>query len=83
VGSTVGERGLALAGRGLVDTTRLASSPADIWKDITSSNLDEVTAALDAFIATLQALRADLAGGDRLEEIFDAANRWRNALPRR
>jgi prephenate dehydrogenase len=80
VGSAVGDRGLALAGRGLVDTTRLASSPADIWKDITASNSDEVGAALDAFIATLQALRADLAGGDRLEEIFDAANRWRNAL---
>ena len=28
VGDAVGQEGLALAGRGLVDTTRLASSPA-------------------------------------------------------
>ena len=34
VGDAVGEDGLALAGRGLVDTTRLASSPAEIWRDI-------------------------------------------------
>ena len=32
VGEAVGEDGLAPAGRGLVDTTRLASSPPDIWK---------------------------------------------------
>src|SRR4029079_547634 len=31
VGDAVGQDGLALAGRGLVDTTRLAGSPAEIW----------------------------------------------------
>src|ERR1051326_1577859 len=34
VGDAVGDDGLVLAGRGLADTTRLASSPADIWRDI-------------------------------------------------
>ena len=57
VGDAVGEDGLALAGRGLVDTTRLASSPADIWKDIAATNADEIGAALDALIAVLQDLR--------------------------
>ena len=42
VGDAVGEDGLALAGRGLVDTTRLASSPADIWSDIAATNADEI-----------------------------------------
>ena len=47
VGDAVGEDGLALAGRGLVDTTRLASSPAEIWRDIAGTNADEIRPALD------------------------------------
>ena len=51
VGDAVGHEGLALSGRGLADTTRLASSPADIWKDIAATNADEIGPALDALIA--------------------------------
>ena len=80
VGEAVGERGLALAGRGLVDTTRLASSPPDIWRDIAVTNADELGAALDALIAVLGDLRRDLPRGDRLAEVFAAAARWRAAL---
>jgi len=54
VGEAVGEDGLALAGRGLVDTTRLASSPAEIWKDIAATNADEIGPALDTLIALLK-----------------------------
>jgi prephenate dehydrogenase len=82
VGDAVGHDGLALAGRGLADTTRLASSPADIWRDIAASNADQIGPALDALIAVLQDLRADLADGDRLEEVFTDAARWRGALKR-
>ena len=82
VGDAVGHDGLALAGRGLADTTRLASSPADIWRDIAASNADQIGPALDALIAVLQDLRADLADGDRLEEVFTDAARWRAALKR-
>src|SRR5262249_56378703 len=60
VGDAVGHEGLALAGRGLADTTRLASSPADMWRDIAATNADEIGPALDALIAVLQDLRADL-----------------------
>jgi len=80
VGEAVGQDGLALAGRGLADTTRLASSPADIWKDIAATNADEVGPALDALIAVLKDLRRDLAHGDRLSEVFEEANRWRDLL---
>ena len=80
VGEAVGRDGLALAGRGLADTTRLASSPADIWRDIAATNGDEVGPALDALIAVLTDLRRDLAHGDRLAEVFDEANRWREQL---
>src|SRR5436190_7701559 len=80
VGDAVGREGLALAGRGLADTTRLAASPADIWKDIAATNADEIGPALDALIAVLQDLRRDLPDGDQLTEIFSTANRWRETL---
>ncbi len=80
VGDAVGEDGLSLAGRGLVDTTRLASSPPDIWQDITATNGDEIAIALDTFISLLQELRGDLAEGDRLSEVFVGAARWREKL---
>jgi prephenate dehydrogenase len=82
VGEAVGEEGLALAGRGLADTTRLASSPPDIWRDIAATNADEIGSALDALIALLQELRSDLSDGDRLAEVFEEAARWRGTLKR-
>jgi prephenate dehydrogenase len=80
VGDAVGEDGLSLAGRGLADTTRLASSPADIWTDIAATNTDEIAHALDDLIALLQELRGDLATGDCLTETFTTAARWRQRL---
>ena len=80
IGEAVGEDGLALAGRGLLDTTRLASSPSGIWQDIAATNADELRAALDALIAVLQELRADVDAGDRLADVFASANRWRETL---
>jgi len=83
VGSAVGDDGLSLAGRGLVDTTRLASSPAEIWKDIAATNADEIGEALDTLIALLQDLRGDLRAGDRIAEVFDQANQWRASLSKK
>ena len=80
VGDAVGQEGLALAGRGLADTTRLASSPPDIWTDIAATNADEIGPALDTLIALLQDLRRDLPAGDRLADVFTDAARWRAAL---
>jgi prephenate dehydrogenase len=80
VGDGVGPEGLALAGRGLADTTRLASSPSEIWRDITATNADEIGPALDALIALLQDLRRDLPEGDALADVFAAAGRWRSTL---
>ena len=83
VGSAIGEEGLALSGRGLADTTRLASSPADIWRDICATNADEIGAALEALIEELQAARDQLADGQAVDRIFDSASRWRAALAAR
>ena len=78
-GGAAGE-GLKLSGRGLLDTTRLASSPANVWRDICGSNADAIAEALDRLIAALSAMRADLDRGDTLDALFADAARWRAEL---
>ena len=80
VGAAAGVEGLRMAGRGLVDTTRLASSPADVWRDICLTNADAIGDALDCLIARLTQLRGDLRHGEAIEAIFSAAAKWRAEL---
>lgn len=80
VGQAAEGDGLRMAGRGLVDTTRLASSPASVWRDICAANADEIGVALDLLIERLTVLRGDLKRGDAIEAVFDAAGRWRAEL---
>ena len=80
IGRATSVDGLRLAGRGLVDTTRLASSPSNVWKDVCAANADAIGAALDALIARLSEVRADLERGDTIETIFTEAGRWRAEL---
>jgi len=82
IGGGAGEAALRLAGRGLVDTTRLASSPPETWKDVCATNADALGDALDALIARLSELRADLRGGNAVDRIFTQAARWRAELMR-
>ncbi len=53
---------VSVAGPGLTDMTRLAMSSYDLWRDILDTNQVEVAAALDAYIAKLQTLRANFEG---------------------
>lgn len=80
VGNAVGAQGLGLSGKGLADTTRLASSPPEIWRDIAATNADEIGPALDALIEVLQDLRRDLPKGDALADVFTEAANWRRTL---
>jgi prephenate dehydrogenase len=80
VGERVGAAGLALAGRGFRDTTRLASSPADIWQDIVATNETEVRAALDDLIAVCDELRRSLQDPVTIERVFGSAARWKRQL---
>jgi prephenate dehydrogenase len=83
IGEEIGAEGLDLAGRGLIDTTRLAGGRAELWQDVCRTNDDEVGAALDAFIRALQSLRDGLAEDETVGRVFDAANRWRQRLDAR
>jgi prephenate dehydrogenase len=80
VGSAVAGEGLEVAGRGLIDTTRLASSPSSVWRDICSTNADAISGALDQLIDRLNDLRADLHRGETLDAVFSGAARWRGEL---
>lgn len=81
VGSQAGAEGLALAGRGLRDTTRLASSPPGIWRDVVDTNRDYIGPAIDALIEALRRLRQD-EGGEALEQTFGSASEWKRVLER-
>ena len=80
IGSAAGGGALRLAGRGLVDTTRLASSPPDTWRDVCATNADAVADALDVLIARLSELRGDLRHGEAVNRIFTDAAKWRAEL---
>ena len=80
VGDSVGEEGLALAGRGLADTTRLASSPPTSGGTSSPRTPTKSVPALDALIGVLLELRGDLSAGEQLTDVFTAANRWRDCM---
>ena len=82
VGRLTGDAGLEIAGPGLLDTTRLASSPPAIWKDIAATNEDVLREAIDQLIHVLADLRDGLQTGDALDSVFTSAARWRAALER-
>ena len=83
VGEAAGQQGLSLTGRGLADTTRLASSPPTIWRDICSTNANEIRMALDTLIVELATLRDGLDDDGVLDRIFDSAAEWRDLLPKK
>ena len=80
VGSSTGEEGLALAGSGLRDSTRLANSPAALWQQIVEHNGPNVGRALSELIDVLVRLRDD--HGASIPETFESATRWKRALDR-
>ena len=82
VARAIGEHNLHWAGHGLRDTTRLASSPANIWADICATNGDHIGDALDRLIARLTDLRTHLDDADAIDALFADAGRWRSELLR-
>lgn len=75
-GSAVGTDGLAASGRGFADMTRLASSPADMWRGILETNADFIAEAVEAFIAALRSTGAVVDDAGAFDEAFAQANRW-------
>jgi prephenate dehydrogenase len=68
------------AGPAVLDLTRLALSPFDVWRDIFATNAAPVEEALRAYIAVLEGLRRDLESSalrERFEEAAAQARRLR------
>ena len=68
-----------VAGPAAADLTRLALSPYDIWRDIFATNAEPIDAALGAFIARLEEVRAQLRSSD-MEALFSQASASARAL---
>ena len=73
---------IKLAGGGFRDTTRIASSNADMWADICMSNAGPIADSLDKFIQSLTAVAAAVRQGDRacLHSFFAKAKERRDEL---
>jgi len=59
VAEQAGDR-LKVAGPGLADTTRLALSPYEVWRDILATNSQAIERALTAYLNKLEYLRDNL-----------------------
>src|SRR4029450_12005935 len=73
---------LDYAGGGLRDTTRIAGSLAELWRDIALANAGPLRAALAEFRAALDRLDALIAAGDAagLGDALDAARTARRRI---
>ena len=73
---------LKFAGRGFIDTSRIASGPANIWSDILLSNSRNVTRGIDGVIRELSKLKKAIEAGDEkgVRKLLDAARSKRDVL---
>ncbi len=70
---------LDFSATGLRDTTRLAESPYQLWRDILDTNQDNIRAALDRLIDKLETMRQHL-GDEELAADFERASKLRQRL---
>ncbi len=64
---------LQVAGPGLIDSTRLALSAYELWRDILATNTESIEQALTAYINELEQLRENLRTRGAQEEFVRAA----------
>jgi len=70
------------AGKGFLDTTRVASSPANIWTDVLMSNSKNIADGLDRIIKELQKFKEATQNGNKkqIEKLLDKARNKRAGL---
>ncbi|MGW3350174.1 prephenate dehydrogenase [Nonomuraea rubra] len=80
-----GEAALILAGRGLLDVTRVAGGPSGLWCDILEHNAEPVADVLEAVAGDLSSVVAALRSGDparlrALTDVLGAGNAGRSRI---
>lgn len=81
VGETVGGEGLALAGSGLRDTTRLATSDASMWSSVLETNADQIAPILAALARDLERAAGQLGDAEAMARLFADAQKWKGRTP--
>ncbi|MGD0571506.1 MAG: prephenate dehydrogenase/arogenate dehydrogenase family protein [Sedimentisphaerales bacterium] len=73
---------LKFAGKGFMDSSRIASGPANIWADVLMTNAQNTIRGIDRLTAELAKLKKAIRSGDRkkIEKLLDAARTKRSSL---
>jgi len=76
------EEDLKYAGKGFIDTTRLASGSPNIWADVLLTNTNNTTKGIDKIIAELEKMKKAIKNQDKkqVENMLEAARRKRHIL---
>ena len=73
---------MKFAGKGFIDTSRIASGPANIWADVLMTNTDNVSRGIDKIISELTKLKIAVKSKNykKIESILERARCKRAAL---
>ena len=80
VGEAVGRDGLAYAGSGLRDATRLAASEASVWESILATNSDALAPLLTELADDLRRIAGQLDDPAAMRRVFGIASMYRRSL---
>lgn len=73
---------LKFAGKGFMDSSRIASGPANIWADVLLTNAKNLSRGIDRLTAKLAELKKAIRSGDRnkIEKLLESARTKRSKL---
>jgi len=76
------DKELRCAGKGFIDTSRIASGPANIWADVLLANGENIAVGIDKITAELLKIKAAIQSGDKkqIEKLLQKAKDKRTAL---
>ncbi len=73
---------MKFAGKGFIDTSRIASGPADVWMDIVLTNHQNITQGIDQIIRQMNIMKKAIAAqdADKVNELLESARVKREKL---